>query len=78
MANAWEETEDGRRVCVTAGMKVNLGNYESADMSICLSGIPVGAGEAEIEEMLGTAKVAFGSIRKALVQKAAEIRQGGV
>lgn len=65
---------DDRRICVTVGMKANLGNYESADASICLSGLPVGATDAEIEEALDTAKVVFGKIAGKLRAKVAEIR----
>ena len=64
------------RICVTMGQKVNLGNYESADVSICLSGIPLGASEELIEEMLATAKIAYSKIGARIKNEVAVIRAG--
>lgn len=69
------EEADLRRVCVTVGMKANLGNYESADASICLSGVPANASDGEIDEMLDTAKVVFSKIKTRLLEKIGELRE---
>lgn len=70
-----EKAEDQRRACVTVGMKVNLGNYESADASLCLSGIEPGMSEAEISELLDTATVSFKLIKTRLLRHVAELRE---
>lgn len=73
--------EPRERVAVTMGLKVNLGNYESADASICLSGVPVGASDALIEEMLDTSKVVFGKLKGRLLSQVnalrEEVKRGG-
>lgn len=58
--------EPRERIAVTGGQKVNLGNYESADLSICLSGVPVGASEELIDAMLDTTKIVYTKIRERL------------
>lgn len=69
----YDEQGQGR-IAVTMGTRVNLGNYESADVSICLSGIPNGASEAQIEDMLDTAHIAYSKIRARLAAKVRELR----
>lgn len=69
-----EPKEDTRRACVTVGMKANLGNYESADASICLSGLEPGMSEAQIGELLDTTHVAFKLIKTRLLAKVGELR----
>lgn len=64
------------RICVTMGQRVNLGNYESADVSICLSGIPLGASEELVAEMLATAKIAYRQIGERIKNEVREIRTG--
>ena len=39
-------------VAVSLEMKINLGNYESAGVFVSVSGLRVGATEAEIDELL--------------------------
>jgi len=74
MTEQTEPEADPRRICVTVGMKVNLGNYESADASVCLSGVPVGASDETIDEMLGTSKIVFRKIATQLQEKLAGLR----
>ena len=54
------------RVSVSVARKLNLSNYESADIFIAVSGLEPGAGEAEIEEALATGDRAFAIIKKHL------------
>lgn len=68
------EEQDDRRICVTLGQRVTLGNYERAELSVCLSGIPAGATEADIEEMLDTSHIAYKLIRERLKERVSEIR----
>ena len=55
-------------------MKVNLGNYESADAFVSLSGLEAGATEEQINELLDTGKLAWGLATKRLMGKVAELR----
>jgi hypothetical protein len=67
---------DSRTAGVSVGMKINLGNYESADASMWLSGIPVGATAAEIDAMIETAEVSFERLKPRLQALAQQIREG--
>jgi hypothetical protein len=64
-------------VSVSVAMKVNLGNYESADAFISVSGLEAGATEAQIEQLLDTGKLAWGMLTTRLGAKVAEMRQSG-
>ena len=61
-------------VSVSVAMKINLGNYESADAFVSVSGLQVGASEAEIAELMDTGKLAWSVLTKALGEKAASLR----
>ena len=71
-----QERDGTPRITVATEMKVNLGNYESAGVSIILSQVPVGATEAEIEEMLDTGRLMFDRMRIRLADKVREARGG--
>ena len=64
-------------VSVSVAMKVNLGNYESADAFISVSGLEAGATEAQIEELLDTGRLAWSMLTTRLGAKVAEMRQRG-
>lgn len=66
--------ESRERIAVTLSRRVNLGNYESADASICLSGIEPGATEEQIADMLGTAKLAWSMIGSELNHKIHQLK----
>jgi len=63
-------------VSVSVAMKVNLGNYESADAFISVSGLEAGATEAQIEELLDTGHLAWGMLTTRLGAKVSEMRRG--
>lgn len=73
-----ETTSEVIKVCVSVDQKVNLGNYESAAVSVVLSNVPTGASEAEIDAALDTAKIMFSKIadrvREQVKTKRAETR----
>ena len=58
-------------------MKVNLGNYESADAFLSLSGLEAGTTPEEMAALLDTGKIAWGELTKRLGEKAAEMKRNG-
>jgi hypothetical protein len=62
-------------ISVSVAAKINLGNYESADAFVCVSGLPQGATEAQIEELLDTGKLAWTLMRKRLMEQVAVMRE---
>ena len=67
--------DDPIKVSVSASQKVNLGNYESADVFFSLSNIPSGATEKQIEAALETAELTFNYVKEVVRGKAATIRK---
>ena len=63
------------KISMSVSRKVNLGNYESGDVFLSLSDIPVGASEEDIAEALVTGKIVFDMLRKAVNDKAALLRE---
>lgn len=61
-------------ITVSVAMKINLGNYESADAFVSCSGLPAGATAEQIEELLDTGKLAWSLMTKRLGEKVADIR----
>ncbi len=60
---------------ITLDRKINLGNYESAAVTIGLSRIPVGATEEQIAQMLETANIGFKVLSAELNKKVAEAKK---
>jgi hypothetical protein len=63
------------RVSVSVARKLNLGQYESADIFIAVSGVEPGASDAEIEEALVTGDRAIAVLKKHLRAQIAEARK---
>jgi hypothetical protein len=72
MVTAAQETT----VTVSIAMKVNLGNYESADAFVSLSGLREGASVEEIESLLDTGKLAWSVMTERLSEKVNDLRTG--
>lgn len=73
----WKINNDRRpppTVSVSVSMKINLGNYESADAFVSVSGLEQGATEEEINALLDTGKLAWGLLTKRLGDKVRELR----
>ncbi len=69
--------EEGLHLSISYARKVNLGNYESADVFFAVTNIPVGASESEIAEALETGNAAFEQIRDHVIDQANAARVGG-
>ena len=65
--------EAGMTLSVSYTRKINLGNYESADVFFAVSGIPVGASEDEIADALVTGELAYEQVKAAVASHAKEI-----
>ena len=63
-------------VSVSVSMKVNLGNYESADAFVSVSGLREGTPLEEIEALLETGKLAWGAMTERLAAKVKDLRAG--
>lgn len=62
------------RVTLSLSRKVNLGNYESADVFMSLNNVSIGASEEEVEAALETGKIVFDVLRTEINAKAAVLR----
>ena len=61
-------------VTVSMSRKVNMGNYESADVFVSISGAKAGMTAEELEPLLTTAKVAWDTVKIALVEQIRKIK----
>lgn len=67
-------SDEGMTLSVSYTRKINLGNYESADVFFAVSGIPVGATGDEIADALVTGELAYEQVKAAVAARAQEIR----
>ncbi len=71
-------TQNGEpSVSVSIDRKLNLGNYESVGLFVALSGVPVGASDELIDEMLDTGRKVYDKLRVRLGDLVTEERQKG-
>ncbi len=69
--------EEGKpTISVSVSMKVNLGNYESADAFVSLSGLAAGTSTEQVEDLLDTGKLAWSLMTVRLNEKIKDIRKG--
>lgn len=66
---------DEIKLSMSVDFKVNLGNYESASVFVCLSGVPIGATEEDIEYAMDTAGLAWEVIRDKVRAQAEGLKQ---
>ena len=62
------------RVAVSISRKINLGDFESVDIWMAISGIEAGATEEEINGLLATGDRAFQLLKANMAQKLKTIR----
>ncbi len=66
---------NGLRVGVSISRKINLGNYESAEVWVSLTGIEAGTTQEEIQAALATGALAYDALKPAVVQKVKDLRK---
>ena len=66
---------DEPTVTVSMSRKINLGNYESADCFVSLSGVRAGMTPEEMEPLLETGKVAWSKVADALREQVRSVRE---
>lgn len=62
-------------VSISADMKVNLGDYNSAGAFVSISGVTAETTEAEMDAALANGKIAWDKLRADLGAKVKQIRQ---
>lgn len=67
---------DEMTVTLSVSRKVNLGNYESADVFMSINNVPLGARAEDIEAALVTGKITFDLLKVAVTDRARELRGG--
>lgn len=65
---------DEPTAAVSMAKKINLGNYESAEFFVSVSGIKAGMTAEQIAPLLDTAKMAWDQVREALTEQVRNAR----
>jgi hypothetical protein len=65
------------KISMSVSRKVNLGNYESGDVFLALSDVPVGATSQQVEDALQTSKIVWDVLRAEVNRKAIALREAG-
>lgn len=63
------------KISMSVSRKVNLGNYESGDVFLSLSDVPVGATQEQVEDALQTSKIVWDVLRAEVNKKAIALRE---
>lgn len=70
-----EHPENGLSLSVSVSRKINLGNYESADVFLSVSGVTAQTTEAEVDELLATTgKLAYSKIAAQVNARVGELK----
>lgn len=80
--SAWDQDKQGElltspppTITISVSRKINLGNYESADAFVSLSGITAGMTQEDMEPLLETGKIGWELLRAAIHDKVQEMRR---
>lgn len=65
------------KVGVSISRKLNMGNYESADVWISLTGIDANTTEADIQAALAAGALGYGQLKVAVTEKVQDLRKNG-
>lgn len=65
---------DALTMSVSLSRKLNLGNYESIDIFVSVSGVTTETTTEEVEQLLGN-RIAWDAVARDLRQKIAEVRE---
>lgn len=67
--------QEGLRATVSLSFKANLGNYQSADVFVSVSGITSETADEEIDEMLsGPAQLAYMNVKAKVFEAVTSLR----
>lgn len=61
---------------ISMARKINMGNYESADCFVSISGVTAGMSAEEMAPLLETGKVAWDQVKMALLDGMRKIKEG--
>ena len=65
---------NGLKVGVSLNRKINLGNYESAEVWVSLTGIEASTTAEEIQAALATGSLAYDALKVAIIEKVKDQR----
>jgi hypothetical protein len=68
-------TPNSLRVGVSISRKLNMGNYESAEVWVSLTGIEVGTTQEEIQAALATGALGYNALKVAITEKIQDQRK---
>ena len=64
-------------ITVSMSRKINLGNYESAEFFVAITGAKAGMTDEDLAPLVGVGKLAWDQIREVLIQEIRRTRDNG-
>lgn len=72
---AQQNEPNGLRVGISISRKLNMGNYESAEVWVSITGIEVGTTAEEIQAALATGALGYDALKVAITSKIQDLRK---